>query len=84
MLYFKFTGDMVLSIFLAYRFCFDDLHMLCRMIVNGWYLPAFGTLALSGASDWVRLHHSNVATILISYVQKLAHRLFSNHSWMGS
>jgi hypothetical protein len=23
------------------------------MIVNEWYLPAFGTLALSGASDWV-------------------------------
>ena len=59
---------MVLFIFLVYCSGFDDLHMLCRMIVNGWYLPAFGTLALSGASDWVRLHPSNFATILTSYV----------------
>ena len=58
-------------IFLVCFSGFDDLHMLCRMIVNGWYLPAFGTLALSGASDWVSLQPSNVATILTSYVWKL-------------
>lgn len=27
--------------------------ILCRMIVNEWYLPAFVGLAISGATDWV-------------------------------
>jgi hypothetical protein len=30
-------------------------YMNFRMVVNEWYLPAFGTLAVSGASDWMRI-----------------------------
>uniref|UniRef100_A0A453FQ83 Uncharacterized protein n=1 Tax=Aegilops tauschii subsp. strangulata TaxID=200361 RepID=A0A453FQ83_AEGTS len=52
------------------------------MIMNEWYLPAFGTLALSGASDWVRLHPYNISTILTPYVKNLTHHFFSDNSWM--
>jgi hypothetical protein len=33
------------------------------MIVNEWYLPAFATLAVSGASDWVRITCSGIMKI---------------------
>ena len=73
---------MIIYIFLIYGSGSDDLHMLCRMIMNEWYLPAFGTLALSGASDWVRLHPYNISTILTPYVKNLTHHFFSDNSWM--
>lgn len=37
--------------------------MYFRMIVNEWYLPAFATLAVSGASDWVRITCSGIMKI---------------------
>lgn len=44
-----------------------------RMIVNEWYLPAFATLAISGASDWVSIAPlKTVKSIIILLISSVA------------
>ncbi|KAK1667859.1 hypothetical protein QYE76_056018 [Lolium multiflorum] len=48
------------------------------MIVNGWYLPAFGTLALSGASDWLDgflARKMGINSVIGSYLDPLADKV---------
>jgi len=52
------------------------------MIVNEWYLPAFATLAVSGASDWVRIAPLKTArSITILLISSVT--LLFEHSWMA-
>jgi cardiolipin synthase len=48
------------------------------MIVNEWYLPAFGTLALSGASDWLDgflARKMGINSVFGSYLDPLADKV---------
>ncbi|CAM0883268.1 unnamed protein product [Alopecurus aequalis] len=48
------------------------------MIVNGWYLPAFGTLALSGASDWLDgflARKMGINSVIGSYLDPLSDKV---------
>ncbi|XP_006644830.1 CDP-diacylglycerol--glycerol-3-phosphate 3-phosphatidyltransferase 1, chloroplastic [Oryza brachyantha] len=48
------------------------------MIVNEWYLPAFGTLALSGASDWLDgflARKMGINSVVGSYLDPLADKV---------
>ncbi|KAJ1285772.1 hypothetical protein BS78_03G302500 [Paspalum vaginatum] len=48
------------------------------MIVNGWYLPAFATLAVSGASDWLDgflARKMGINSVFGSYLDPLADKV---------
>ncbi|KAM3333078.1 hypothetical protein ACQJBY_028284 [Aegilops geniculata] len=48
------------------------------MIMNEWYLPAFGTLALSGASDWLDgflARKMGINSVIGSYLDPLADKV---------
>lgn len=73
--YYSLFFSMVLFFFLM-----NSMHY--RMIVNEWYLPAFATLAVSGASDWVRIAPLKTAkSITILLISSVA--LLFEHSWMA-
>ena len=69
-------------VFFLFSFLLLMNSMHYRMIVNEWYLPAFATLAVSGASDWVRIAPlktaKSITILLISSVT-----LLFEHSWMA-
>ncbi|KAF8663950.1 hypothetical protein HU200_055295 [Digitaria exilis] len=52
--------------------------MCIRMIVNEWYLPAFATLAVSGASDWLDgflARKMGINSVFGSYLDPLADKV---------
>lgn len=68
------------SLWSCFFFLMNSVHY--RMIVNEWYLPAFATLAVSGASDWVRIAPLKTAkSITILLISSVA--LLFEHSWMA-
>uniref|UniRef100_N1R3F4 Putative cardiolipin synthetase n=1 Tax=Aegilops tauschii TaxID=37682 RepID=N1R3F4_AEGTA len=53
-------------------------YSVSRMIMNEWYLPAFGTLALSGASDWLDgflARKMGINSVIGSYLDPLADKV---------
>jgi len=72
--------SLFLSMVLLFFLIMNSMHY--RMIVNEWYLPAFATLAVSGASDWVRIAPLETAkSITILLISSVV--LLSEHSWMA-